>query len=474
MRDRTSRTGHMAAKGQRKRPGLLAEFGKSEDGNLVIFAVFMVLMILTMGGIGVDIMRSERDRTVLQHTLDRAVLAAADLDQERAPATVVNDYFVAAGLQDFLSSVDVDQGLNYKTIGAQAQSITTTAFMKLAGVDTLNATAAGVAEERTPFVEISMVLDISGSMADGNKMPELKTAATEFIDTVLQEGNSDRVSVSIVPYSEQVNAGAAIFNKLKRNHDHDYSHCIEFEHGDFSKSHLHKTQTYYQAQHFQWNYYGSNELTDTVCPRYSYEAIQPITNDATALKAQINQLQPRAGTQIHIGMNWGTALLDPEFRDISEDLVADGDMPSEFIDRPFDYGDPTVLKTIILMTDGKNSRSNRLKEPVYNSTSDYWHWNQYNLWYYLQRYVRSSKWSKFYYEKYSAAESDAYTQTICNVAKEKGIVIWSIGFEVDDHGASVMQDCASTPSHFFRVEGIEISEAFDAIARQINQLRLTQ
>jgi hypothetical protein len=37
-----------------------------------------------------------------------------------------------------------------------------------------------------------------------------------------------------------------------------------------------------------------------------------------------------------------------------------------------------------------------------------------------------------------------------------------------------MQDCASSPSHFFRVEGVELSEAFRAIARQINQLRLTQ
>ena len=39
---------------------------------------------------------------------------------------------------------------------------------------------------------------------------------------------------------------------------------------------------------------------------------------------------------------------------------------------------------------------------------------------------------------------------------------------------NVMRDCASSPSHFFRVEGVEIEDAFEAIARQINQLRLTQ
>jgi hypothetical protein len=63
---------------------------------------------------------------------------------------------------------------------------------------------------------------------------------------------------------------------------------------------------------------------------------------------------------------------------------------------------------------------------------------------------------------------------ICAAARAKNIVIWSIGFEVSNHGANVMRDCASSPSHFFRVEGVEITEAFSAIARQINQLRLTQ
>ena len=37
-----------------------------------------------------------------------------------------------------------------------------------------------------------------------------------------------------------------------------------------------------------------------------------------------------------------------------------------------------------------------------------------------------------------------------------------------------MSNCASSPSHYFQVEGVEIKDAFEAIARQINQLRLTQ
>lgn len=474
MRYKIRPTGGLWTEERTKRRSLARTFKEEESGTLVIFAVFMVLMILMMAGIGIDLMRSERDRTILQHTLDRAILAAADLDQDQAPATVVNDYFEAAGLESFLTNVSVDQGLNYKTIGAEAQSITTTAFMKLAGVDTLSATAAGVAEERIANVEISMVLDISGSMATGSKMPLLRSAATSFVDTVLSSSNEDLVSVSLIPYSQHVNVGPLIYNELNMNHRHDYSHCVEMNDSEYSTTELDLNTTYDQMQHFQWNYSGSNSLTDTICPRYSYERIATFSQDADALNAQIAQLQPRAGTQIFMGMKWAAAMLDPAFNPVVTALANSNDVDSAFSDRPASFTDPETLKTVVLMTDGKNSSASRIESWAYDSTSDYYHWSRYNLWYYLYRNVRSSSRSRFYETKYSSSQGDTLLDNICDAAKEKGIVIWSIGFEVDDHGADVMEQCASSPSHFFRVDGIEISDAFDAIARQINQLRLTE
>ena len=37
-----------------------------------------------------------------------------------------------------------------------------------------------------------------------------------------------------------------------------------------------------------------------------------------------------------------------------------------------------------------------------------------------------------------------------------------------------MRGCATTPAHFYDVKGLQISEAFRAIASQINELRLTR
>ncbi|MEO1733991.1 MAG: Tad domain-containing protein, partial [Pseudomonadota bacterium] len=104
-------------------------FSDNESGTLTIFAVYIFILMLMIGGMGVDLMRIERDRALLQSTLDRAVLAAADLDQELDPEAVVNDYFDKAGLSDYLTNVDPQEGLNYRIVSAEAISTIDTQFM---------------------------------------------------------------------------------------------------------------------------------------------------------------------------------------------------------------------------------------------------------------------------------------------------------------------------------------------------------
>ena len=455
-------------------------FCTNESGVITIFAIMMLLMMLMVSGIGVDLMRNEMERTRLQNTLDRAVLAAADLDQTLDPAAVVADYFSKVGLASYLSGVTVTEGLNFRTVVVSANGTSPTQFMSMVGVDSLPVPARGSAEERVAKVEISMVLDISGSMKNNSKMNNLRDAAKTFVDTVIRPETEGLVSLSMVPYSEHVNVGPNIFNELNTNTYHNYSHCLEVPNSHFTSAAIDQSHTYSQMQHYQWNSYsiqsGSTQNTryDTVCPRNSYERIAPISQDGDALKAQIDQLRPRAGTSIFLGMKWGVALLDPGFNTITSALVQSNVVDETFADRPVAYDDSETLKTVILMTDGQNSKSSRISSWAYNSNSEYVHWNNYNFQWYLNNYVSYNNRSSYYWQKYSASQGDDLLDDICDAAKAQGIVIWAIGFETTDHGASTMQSCASSASHYFRVEGVELSEAFQAIARQINQLRLTQ
>ena len=73
----------------------------------------------------------------------------------------------------------------------------------------------------------------------------------------------------------------------------------------------------------------------------------------------------------------------------------------------------------------------------------------------------------------SSAADDRLSR-VCEAARDEDITIFAIGFEAPAAGQAAMRDCASSIAHYFAVEGIEISDAFQQIARTINQLRLTQ
>lgn len=519
---------------------LMTGFKREERGNVTLFSLFLFIMMVGITGVSLDYSRAERDRTVMQNTLDRAVLAAADLDQERPAADVVADYFEMAGLSSTLKSVNVDEGLNYKSISVEAEVSTTAPYLDMMtrwmqtnrnlgearGMDpddpnrvnkdnnyneyatriaqqtvtadgveiqlerqrdaadelaqyradttkTITTSVAGAAEERVSNVEISMVLDVSGSMGSNNRMTRLKTAAKEFIDTVLQDDTEDLVSVNIVPYDEHVSLGSGFYNTLRDElsvvHRHNYSHCIEFEDSEFGQTAINWNATYDQMQHTRlWSNWGFQ------CSTSYHDRIQVLSQDNTELKDQIDDLQASGNTHIFLGMKWAAALLEPSFNVVVDDLIADGLADPAFDDRPAAFDDVETIKTIVLMTDGVNTSSYRVQDWAYSRSSHYVHWNNWGIRNYLNAYVNSWQHNQYYYTKYWGSFGDTLLSNICTAAKTDGIVIWSIGFEVDDHGADVMRACASSPSHFFRVEGIEISDAFDAIARQINQLRLTQ
>lgn len=455
---------------------------------MTVLACFMIMIMLMLGGVGVDLMRHEMERTRMQAVADRAVLAAADLDQLADPEAVVRDYFDKAGMAEFIISVNVDpnSGVNFRAVDVDASSTMNTQFMKTLGVPTLVIPARAKAAERVNKVEISMVLDISGSMQDNSKMENMQTAAKEFVTAVLKPDNKDLISVNLIPYSQHVNAGDDIYDRLNvSGFSNNPARCIEFNDSDYGTVPLDKSRTYTQMQNFQWNYYSietgnqTNTLHDTVCPHEDYESITAFSQDKEALHDQIDLLQPRAGTQIFMGMKWAAAMLDPAFQSITSSIAAnsgsvENKIDPTFSDRPVAYAEDDTLKTIILMTDGQNSSAARIAPYYYRNSDLVEQWNNRNLQYHLYNYVSSRYRSRYYYNKYTASAGDTLLYNMCDAAKEKKILIWSIGFEVEDHGANVMKYCASSPNHFFRVEGINLSDAFKAIASQINQLRLTQ
>lgn len=356
-------------------------FVKDEDGTVLFFAVAMMIVMFMLGGMGVDIMRFETTRTELQQTLDRSTLAAASMTQELAANEVVIDYFTKAGLADKLTQVKVDEGLNFRTVRAEAKASTNPIFLRLYSqsvVSDIEARALSVAEQRVTNVEISLVLDVSGSMA-GSKLTNLKTAAKEFVDTVLDSDGENRISMSIIPYNGQVNLPQnmqELFTNRVGDHNVDDVNCFDLPPSVYSGlgmplsgampvtghvdtySSTSTSSGYVSAT----NSSATPRATNRWCPVSSTNRILPPTNSKTALKNHIDGLTAVGATSINAGMKWGMTLLDPGSRPIISAMVADGSTPGYFNGRPFEYGDREGMKVVILMTDGEHFAEERLND----------------------------------------------------------------------------------------------------------------
>ena len=222
------------------------QYRQDEEGSLIIFSLFIFLAMLMFGGIAVDLMLYEDRRTHIQNSTDRAVLAAANLNQQVDADLVVVDYLAKVGIHIDASDVDVyeigsDPVITGRSVSVSVAGGFDTVLMNLIGIDSLPYNATSEAEESVNDVEVSLVLDISGSMGAGTKLADMKDAAQDFIDEILVGSDDDRVSISLVPYSTQVSAGPELLAQISTEYDHNHSHCVNFHNDDYDVTALQRT-----------------------------------------------------------------------------------------------------------------------------------------------------------------------------------------------------------------------------------------
>ncbi|MEM6579585.1 MAG: TadE/TadG family type IV pilus assembly protein, partial [Pseudomonadota bacterium] len=202
-------------------------FARDEQGSFTIFSLFIFIMILLIGGMAVDLMRFETRRTALQNTVDSAVLAAANLDQTIEAETLVKSFFEKSGFdpdlvtvpepeEDIIGADENGDGgtLVGRTVEAEVDLNVDTFFMHMMGIDNLRTATGSQASESVQNVEISLIVDISGSM-NGTKMTTLKSSAKDFFrDVIDEELTLGQTTISIIPYNHTVVAGDAVLSRL--------------------------------------------------------------------------------------------------------------------------------------------------------------------------------------------------------------------------------------------------------------------
>lgn len=388
----------------------LRRFVASTDGTMTILALFLIMMVFTVAGFAVDVMRYDRERVRLQYALDRAVLAAADLDQELCPRSVVRDYIAKEGFDpSVIGEIKVDpetcdengaeiedvelQGK--RKVEASADMSIETHFMKWSGVDQIDTTATSIAEESIGSVEISLVLDVSGSMG-GTKLTNLKSAAKDFVDEMITKSEVGKMSISIVPYSEQVSVPDYFIDAMNTVGTNEVANCIDFQADDFTTTTFDAYDIYdsegnvtragsYLPRTLHFRDSGSSDyrssdglISSNTCRQETSTDKREMTilqNDPVELKSQIDNLRASGWTSIDVGLKWGLTLLDESTQPLINRLANGTDIPTEFKDRPRQNKTTDTIKVLVLMTDGANTEQHMVNAPYNHGTSNI-HWNE--------------------------------------------------------------------------------------------------
>ncbi|MDA9865091.1 VWA domain-containing protein [bacterium] len=394
-------------------------FARSEDGSLIIFSLFVFILILMMSGMAVDMMRHENKRVQVQQTIDTAVIASSSLKQTRTTQAeieeLIEEYFVKAGLDPSMvtvapATVESLAGgtATGRAVSASANFGLNTMFMSFMGIDSLQGTSAGAAQEGQQLIEIALVLDVSGSMGRNNRLENLKVAAKDFVSFVIEANGDDRVSISIIPYNHFVYADDDLRTRLDwantpstvpdtelltladgaphpgaiRNYNtrNAASRCSVFSDEDFATRSLTDSGKLVASGLYAKNGddFSQPEGEEYWCSEDT-PRVMLYENSIATLHTHIDNLSADGWTAIDYGMNWGVAVLDPDFAPIISGMVDDKLLPERMANHPAPYDTPdtvdggeSVLKYVILMTDGVNTRHNDLRDEYKSGPSRVW------------------------------------------------------------------------------------------------------
>ncbi|MEM7441211.1 MAG: VWA domain-containing protein [Pseudomonadota bacterium] len=351
-------------------------FVKDDEGSIIVFIMVVFSAMFLVGGTAVDLARHENLRATMQYNLDRAVLAAASLKQSEDPEVIVQDYMSrVVAIDTFTVNVQKDVNINSRWVSATANAELDTWFLSMAGINNMPIRAHSEAEERIPNLEISLVLDVSGSMS-GSKLTNLKVAAKEFVTTMLGNVDPDTVSISVVPFNHNVAPSVNLFDALSKDEKHDYSTCLDFQDSAFGSTAINpavsQTHAVYTSLTGSWD--ALNDSRKTCYTEDEFE-ILPHQQSVSKLHTKIDGLSADGWTAAHMGLKWGLALLDPAFQPVVTSLTNVEATDPDKIDAGFDgipvaWTDPDTMKVVVLMGDGANTYEFRMGSEYRGANSD--------------------------------------------------------------------------------------------------------
>ena len=497
----------------------LRHFRRDDAGNVaIIFALIGVVLMLCIGA-AVDVGRWLHARDQTAAAIDAAMLAGG-----RALQTNNGDESgaIAAAEKYYKENVTsrlpvVDDTVSFAMAGdgngltGSGSAYIKTPFLHFAGVDklpliSLSQTEFARSEIGGGSIEVALMVDITGSMCNSapgandapcssaTKLNAMKAAAEDLIKVVVRDDQSKfTTKVAIIPFSDSVRLPSSAVSKATgtpvkilrksvssngKKTDYLYNrteNCVVERAGSNrytdappgAKNYVlplrlqaasiadtvgtvlidgNKTKAEGAAATIEWkpnkrpSNYRDIEKAATGFPTCTLEAaseVMPLSSDKNALLEKIRGLRGKGGTAGQVGTAWAWYMLSPDWGSLWS-----GSAPAA-------YGTADLRKVAVLMTDG-----------------------DYNTEYTSDGIVTGAPGAGS-----TPANDDSASQAkeLCEAMKDKGVEVYTIGFQVSSSAARLLKDCATEETWFYDAKSPEqLAQSYRDIAIKLTELYLSK
>jgi Flp pilus assembly protein TadG len=513
-------------------------FTLSKSGGVaMIFGLaFIPLSMLTLCAI--DFHRASTVRLAMQDSLDAASLAAARNQSATTTAQIqaIGTNVFNANMHQFSDAVVTSSSFTLQgdgTVIAHAEADVTALVSSMFIGGPMHVSADSEVKRSSKSLEVAMVLDTTGSMS-GSKIEDLKDAANELIDMVVQDVQTPHYSkVAIVPYSQAVNAGSYA-TTVRGDIDDSYKSITAAtranpvvitasHHGRSVGDRIYitgvsgmtelngrtytisaKTTNTITLSGVDGRYYhsfnGSNGRVYCASPGCRYYGFTAADGSARVQEIS-NCVTERTGAQAYTDVGPGTALVGRNYPDGNNDCIATSFTPLS--------ATRSTLHGVVNNIEASGSTAGQIGIA--------WGWymlspNWGSLWpssvnrpaaYGADELIKvaiimtdgefntnycngviakdagSGSGGSSTHNNCNGTNGSAFTQGIalCNAMKAKGIIVYTVGFDVgsDASAQNLVNQCATDSQHVYQPStGTALKDAFRSIATDIMKLRISQ
>jgi Flp pilus assembly protein TadG len=406
----------------------LARLRKDHRASVAPVFAIAAIPILALMGTAVDYGRANAARTEMQAALDAAALT---LPKEAVGFTQdqLNDkatkYFNASFANGDAKNMTVVPVLTPIQTGGFLLTVTANGsvdmrFMGVFGQPSLAIGSSTEVKWGIKRLELALVLDNTGSMAQSGKMAALKTASHNLLTTLKNAAKKlGDVKVSIIPFDVTVKLGNSYKNEF----------WIDFAQNGISKNSWEgcvqgrdKTNGINNNTKDTMPVEGDDHTWFPAVQCGSLATLMPLTDvfDPTGfqnLNDKIDAMTPAGNTNTTIGLVWGWHSLTPNLP------LTQGAAPAGDLD-----------KVIIMLTDGDN-------------TQDRWTTTQ--------------------------SAIDARMEMACGYVRDANIKVYTV--RVINGNSSLLRGCATATNMYYDVQqASELNSVFASIAQNLASLRLSK